>query len=204
MTATMAKAALIDSLKMSLMDSASHFLDEYDALLATAAEDLARVRRRTLIGSLTLAANQTTYEAPADLLEYKYSTWGEQRQQLKPWQPGYPRRLPSVMVTDSQPKQLVLSVAPAQSSINLLGSTFKFFYFASHHLDDDASKTTVAESERGLLLLRAQAEAMKYLAMRNIDKTVSTKHAVSGASKGGTPTSLYQLLMDDWERRAAC
>ena len=205
MTATMSMEQLTDSLKVSLMDSANLFLDELPQLLNIAAEDLARVRRRTLVGFIQLRPGENIYLAPKDLMDFKISTWGQQqRKTMKPWQPGYPRQLPNVSVVNGSPKYLVLSFIPTGYQIGLMGTKFRFFYFANHHIDEDGSKTTVSESERCLLLLRAQAEAMKWLSMRNVDKTVSAKHAVSGASKGGVPAALYRILLEDWERRASC
>ena len=205
MTATMSLEQLTKSLKTSLMDSAGLFLDELPQLLTIAAEDLAKVRRRTLVGSIQLRPGKDIYLAPEDLMDFKLSTWGQQqRKTMKPWQPKYPRQLPDVSVLDGSPKYLVLSFIPTCGQIGLMGSEFRFFYFANHHIDEDGSKTTVSESERNLLLLRAQAEAMKWLSMRNVDKTVSAKHAISGASKGGVPAALYRILLEDWERRASC
>ena len=205
MTATMSLEQLTESLKTSLMDSAGLFLDELPQLLTIAAEDLARVRRRTLVGSIQLRPGKDIYLAPEDLMDYKLSIWGQQqRKTMKPWQPKYPRQLPDVSVIDGSPKYLVLSFIPTGGQIDLMGSEFRFFYFSNHHIDEDGSKTTVSESERNLLLLRAQAEAMKWLSMRNVDKTVSAKHAISGASKGGVPAALYRILLEDWERRASC
>lgn len=205
MTATMSLEQLTKSLKTSLMDSAGLFLDELPQLLTIAAEDLAKVRRRTLVGSIQLRPGKDIYLAPEDLMDFKLSTWGQQqRKTMKPWQPKYPRQLPDVSVLDGSPKYLVLSFIPTRGQIGLMGSEFRFFYFANHHIDEDGSKTTVSESERNLLLLRAQAEAMKWLSMRNVDKTVSAKHAISGASKGGVPAALYRILLEDWERRASC
>lgn len=205
MTATMSLEQLTKSLKTSLMDSAGLFLDELPQLLTIAAEDLAKVRRRTLVGSIQLRPGKDIYLAPEDLMDFKLSTWGQQqRKTMKPWQPKYPRQLPDVSVLDGSPKYLVLSFIPTGGQIGLMGSEFRFFYFANHHIDEDGSKTTVSESERNLLLLRAQAEAMKWLSMRNVDKTVSAKHAISGASKGGVPAALYRILLEDWERRASC
>lgn len=205
MTATMSLEQLTESLKTSLMDSAGLFLDELPQLLTIAAQDLARVRRRTLVGSIQLRPGKDIYLAPEDLMDFKLSTWGQQQRKImKPWQPKYPRQLPDVSVLDGSPKYLVLSFIPTGDQIGLMGSEFRFFYFANHHIDEDGSKTTVSERKRNLLLLRAQAEAMKWLSMRNVDKTVSAKHAISGASKGGVPAALYRILLEDWERRASC
>jgi len=81
--------------------------------LNVAAKELARFKRRAKYVQLTLTANETTYYAPADLIEFKAHSWGrKQRSMYQPWQPGYPRRLPTVSVTDGNPKQLHRSFAP--------------------------------------------------------------------------------------------
>lgn len=198
----MSLSGLTADLAASLSDCAEHVDGQLPALLQTAAMDLARIKRRTLIGQITLQAGENAYDAPADLIGFKAHTWGvSRRQTVKLWQPGYPQVLPSVTIT-ANPAQLHLSFAPTASQIALLGSQFDFYYYASHILSDQGSETTVARADRDLLLLRAQAEVMKVLALRYADKTVSAKLQISGAARIGTPAALRKMLLAEFENRA--
>jgi hypothetical protein len=85
----------------------------------------------------------------------------------------------------------------------MLGSEFRYYYFALHSIGAAAADTTVKASDRGLLLLRAQAEAMKEMAMRNIKKPVQMRDGLASAPRNGTPASLFQALMDQFEKEAA-
>ncbi len=64
------------------------------------------------------------------------------------------------------------------------------------------SDTTVPDEHRGLLLLRAQAEAMQELAARNIAKPVQLRDGQGGAPRNGVPAALHAQLMDAFERGA--
>ncbi|MGI9278193.1 MAG: hypothetical protein ACR2PX_00975 [Endozoicomonas sp.] len=201
----MSLAALKKDLILSLTDSAEYLDDQLDQLLNIAAIELARFKRRPRNVRLMLQADESVYDAPADLVEFKAHAWGrKQRSMSQPWEPGYPRMLPTVSVTDGNPKQLHLSFAPTAQLIAQLGSVFSFTYYARHTLGDTSEDTTVHPSDRDLLLLRAQAEAMKVLSIRYADKTISSKQMISGAARIGTPAALYKEFLSEFERRAAC
>ncbi|MCW7553654.1 hypothetical protein NX722_13655 [Endozoicomonas gorgoniicola] len=201
MTLTALKKDLVDS----LTESAELVDNQIDHLLSVAAVELARVKRFTLCGHVMLQPGISVYNAPADMIAYKVHIWGRyQRQMYNLWDPRYPRTLPTVTVTQGRPKQIHLSFAPGSHLISLLGSQFSFYYYASHTLSDTPGETTVPVFERDLLLLRAQAEAMKVLSIRYADSTVSSKLMISGATKIGTPAALYKTFLSEFERRAAC
>ena len=66
---------------------------------------------------------------------------------------------------------------------------------------DAAAQTTVPEHSRSLLLLRAQAEACRELALRNVSKPVTMRDAVGSQPRNGTPSALYQMLLAEFETR---
>ena len=207
MTASdMRLSALKESLSRSLMDSAGMFGDDdWPELLQLAADDLARVKRRVRSGTIMLTSGQTDYAAPSDLVDLRFHRWGyTKRQTRRPWERGYPRDLPRVTVLDGSPKTLRLSFAPHAMMLALLGQEMVIDYYTGHTLSDTPGETTVPLEQRGLLLLRAQAEAMKWLAQRNVNYTTSVQQAVAGTPKNGIPSALYEKLMADFERRAAC
>ena len=205
---SMAAADLIADLKSSLGDAAAVFKAANDAdfirFLDVAALDLSRFRRRTLLGKVTLVAGQAEYDAPADMVKPKLSMWGVSAlNRFNPWQNGYPGRLPRLGTSgDPQQRKLTMMPPPTSEQISSLGSRFDFYYYASHVIGD-ASATTVRDEDRGLLLLRAQAEAAKDLSIRNIHKAVNLRDGLSGGSLTGTPSALFRQLLDLFEQQAA-
>ncbi len=211
MPGTMSEADLAADLKASLQDSASVFTAAADAdfkrHLAVAALALGEKRPRTLVGTLALVADQADYDAPALFLAYKSHLWGiAPRAAPKPWEKGYPGRLPNVRTveTSANPvtRKLSLDPPPIESHITVLGSEFKFYYQAGHVINAEAAQTTVAASDRGLLLLRAQAEAMREMAMRNIQKPVVVREGFSSQPRNGTPSFLYEAFLKEWREAA--
>lgn len=202
----MSQADLVADLKASLNDAAGVFTAAADAdfirHLDLSALDLSRFRPRTLLGSITLTADKYDYPAPADFLSYKTAIWGTTRAQ--PWEKNWPGKLPDARVAENAgARELHLLPAPTESQIAILGAVYKFYYFARHAISATAASTSVQPGDRGLLLLRAQAEAMKELAARNAKKPVQMRDGISGGTKNGTPAYLFEALMEQFERAAA-
>ena len=57
------------------------------------------------------------------------------------------------------------------------------------------------EDDRGLLVLRAQAEAMRELAMREAMRPGKMADGVSGVAKASTPAGLAQAFLAEWEAK---
>lgn len=204
MPGTMSKADLFADYKASLQDAANVFTAAADAdfyrHLDAAALDMGRVRPRTLLGTITLVAEQYNYAAPADLLSYKSDLWGIGARSYKPWETNYPGRLPDVRVAvNGATREIHFLPAPTAAQITVLGAAFKYYYFAAHSIGTAAADTTILPGDRGLLLLRAQAEAMKEMAMRNIGKPVSMRDGISNGPRNGTPSFLFETLMKTFE-----
>lgn len=202
MAGTMSEADLVTDLKASLQDAASVFTVAADAdfkrHLSLAALDMGRFFPRTLIGSLTLVAEQSAYTAPAAMVAFKLALWGSKRG--KPWQDSWPGKLPQATLAA---QQLRLDPAPTAAQIAALGSDYQFYYYAAHAIGAAAVDTTVLPGHRGLLLLRAQAEAMQELTIRNLNKPVQLRDGLSGTPRNSTPAAMFSTLMDMFEQRAA-
>lgn len=208
MPGTMARNDLVADLKASLHDAAEVFTGASDAdfirLLDVSALDFARVRPRTLIGSVTLQANVPIYPLPADFYLYKADLWADPSRIGQPWEKTYAGRLPSIRTAEfSGVRSLVLQPAPSAQQIYRLGANFQFYYLAKHVIGVIDADTSINAGDRGLLILRAQAEAMRELAMRNIAKPMSLRDGMNSAPRNGTPSALYSLLLDEFERAAA-
>lgn len=195
----MALADLVHDLRGSLQDAAGAFsaADGADFVrhLRVAAEAFAVVRPRTTVGSVVLVAEQDVYSAPADLWRFKSAIWGVRRGQ--PWERSWPGRLPDVRVVDGT---MVLTPAPTGHQIAVLGAEYRFFYYARHVLGAEAAETTIAPEDRGLLLLRAQAEAMRELAIRDSVRPVTARDAYGGMPRSGVPSALFRAFLDEFER----
>ncbi|SCX40349.1 hypothetical protein [Nitrosospira sp. Nsp1] len=201
----MSRAELIADLSESLHDASSIFAAEnggdFRRHLDAAAQDMGRVRPRTLLGIITLVADQEAYEAPADIQIFKSALWGVSRT-ARPWERSWTGRLPDVrLAMNGNTPEMHLLPAPTAPQISVLGSAYKFYYFAAHSVSADAAQTTIVHGDRGLLLLRAQAEAMRELAVRNVSKPVSMRDGISGGTRNGSPTYLFEALMKEFESR---
>lgn len=206
----MSQADLVVDLKAILKDSATKFTAASDAdfnrHLDIAARDLARVKRRTLLGILTLVADQPNYAAPADILVPKFSLWGSsERKTRRPWQSTWPAILPTMQLTEgASGEEIYLDPAPTAAQIADMGADYKFWYFAVHKVGAAAADTTVKPEHRDLLLIRATAQALTELANNNVAKPVELGgRGVGSMPKNGTPAALADSLMQLFERMAA-
>lgn len=207
MPGTMSQADLVADLKASLQDAADIFTAAADAdfirHLGLAALDMSRLRPRTMLGTLAAVADKYDYPAPADLLSYKSDLWGAYKKNCQPWEKNNPGRLPEVrLVVNGLIRELHMIPPPSAHQIAILGSAYKYYYFAAHSIGVAAADTTVQPGDRGLLLIRAQAEAMKEMAMRNIKKPVQLRDGLSNGPRNGTPSYLFEVLMKQFEEMA--
>lgn len=207
MPGTMNEADLVADHKAALQDAKNVFTaagdEDFKRHLRTAALDLGRRRTRTLVGTLALVADQAGYAPlPADFVAFKSHLWGiAPRPAPAPWEKGYPGRLPTCRVAEEGGvRKLFLDPAPTAAQISVLGAEFRYYYAAGHAIAADAEQTTVLAGDRQVLLLRAQAEAMREMAMRNIMKPVQLRDGVSSMPKNGLPSYLYEKLMEEFER----
>jgi hypothetical protein len=204
----MSEADLVADLKASLFDSASVFESEADAdfkrFLAQALPDMGVKRPITRLGSLDLVKDQPRFQVQeADFAQLKMDLWRDATKLPKPWDPYYPGAIPRVCAErDGGIWWISLDPAPTAAHLLVLGTTFKFYYFALHAIGAAAADTTVAVADRNLLLLRAQAEAMLALAMRNAGKPVQLRDGLSGVARNSTPSALHEVLLQRfWECR---
>lgn len=197
----MSLASLVADLKASLFDAANAFTGEDDAdfkrFLAQALPDMQVKRPVTKLGQVTLVADTAGYAiADADFAALKMDLWRDVGKLPRPWEPGYPGALPRIAAQlGATGFELVFDPAPTAAMLAWLGSTCRFYYFAQHAIGTLAVDTTIAEADRGLLLLRAQAEAMLALAIRNAGKPVQLRDGLSGTPRNSTPAALHQVLL---------
>ncbi|WP_290906211.1 hypothetical protein [Aquabacterium sp.] len=201
MPGTMSEADLVVDLKASLFDAANVFTDptgaDFKRFLAQALPDMQTKRPVTRLGTLTLVADQARYAvAEADFAALKTDIWRNTARLPKPWEPTWPGGLPRICeARDGGAWYIQFDPAPTALHLAALGETFRFYYFAAHAIGALAADTTVNPQDRGLLLLRAQAEAMLALGLRNAGKPVQLRDGLSGTPRNSTPAALHELLL---------
>ena len=206
MPGTMSRADLVADLKASLHDAAGVFTAAADAdferLLGLAALDFGGKRPLLKSATLTLVADTAAYSAPADLAELHSERWSAGRLP-QPWDAAWPGRPPRQSVVGAAgARQIVFTPAPGAAHLAALGSSFAYEYRAGHSIGAAAADTTIAAADRGLLLLRAQAEAMREVAVRNSAKPVSLRDGISGQTRNGTPSYLYETMLREFREAA--
>jgi hypothetical protein len=201
MAGTMSEADLVADLEVSLYDSKNVFTTpdkgDFKRFLAQALSDMQFKRPITRLGQITLVPDQGRYEvAEADFAALKTDLWREPSKLPKPWEATYPGALPRVSaVREVDAWFIQLEPAPTAMHLSALGDAFKYYYFATHAIGAAAADTTINPQDRGLLLVRAQAEAMLAMGMRNAGKPVQMRDGLSGTPRNSTPAALHELLM---------
>jgi hypothetical protein len=200
----MSRADLVMDLKASLRDAADTFVapldDDFLRHLDKAAADMHRVRPRTLVGEVALEAGLGEYNAPADMVRFKSAIWGMRGADFpNPWDKSWPGPLPRCRSIDDG--MISLCPAPTAHQIATLGSAYRFYYVARDAIGEAAENTTIHPVDRDLLLLRAQAEAMLELSLRDSVRPVQIGGGFGQQAKTGTPAALYTQLMAEWQYR---
>lgn len=202
---SMTLSALVLDFKASLNDAAAQFRTPADGdfarLLGVALLDVQAKRPVTKLGQVELFPLQARYPvAQDDFAALKVHLWADPAATPKPWDPAFPGAVPRVAAQwGGVSWWLEFSSAPTPLQLQVWGSDFRFWYFARHVLGDLPGETTVSPSDRGLLLLRAQAEAMRELAMRNVIKPVAVRDGYSSTPRNGTPSALYESLLAEFK-----
>jgi hypothetical protein len=191
----------LDSL---LMDSADKFEPaDYALFIDAALADLSRLRPLTTQGELTLVADQTLYDAPADLIKPLYSNWGlDKLRRSKPWNPDWIGCLPGIdMVVQSNIRKLLLAPAPTAEQIGIIGAAYAYTYSATYVLADTDAAGNIPDELKQPLLVRALAAAMLALANRGITKPVVVgKAGVGSMPSNGSPAYLAEAYLKLFER----
>ncbi|AXF86763.1 hypothetical protein DTO96_102519 [Ephemeroptericola cinctiostellae] len=202
----MNRPALLARHKAALLDAQRGFKEDdtdYERHIATALIDLNQRRPRHAWASLTLEPKRRTYPCPSDLKHVYACHYGrDEKQQRDCWDPHYPiGRLPDVSVGWDADHCRFLNVHPIPSAmlLGVLGAQCDYEYTADHILTDEVC--TLDEFEQGLLILRAQAEAMRELAMRNSTQPVQLRDGLTQGAANGTPSHLYSVLLAEFEQK---
>ena len=197
---------LLTELRASLMDSAQYFEGteadpdaDFRRHLRTAAAEVGSRRGYTLLAEVQLEPDQALYPAPDDLLYISTALWG-QNKRIMPWADNYPGPMPRARrVHYNGEPHIQLTPAPTRDQIHALGSAWRYTYVATLW-DGEAAEIPGTELDRALLLLRAQAEAARELAIQGLTKPIETRTSQQ-MPRNATPAALYQALMAEFEER---
>lgn len=194
---------LRDRLKNSLHDSARPFddpdLERHIQISLTAMALQKRPLRKS--ASITLVANQAEYEAPADLGRLNRLIWQNERFR-QPWEADYPGPAPTIQLLRADTGNVIrLNPPPSQQQVNALNGTVLLLYSAKHTIDSD-TVTTLDEADEDLVILRAQAEACRELALRGITQPVTIRDGSMSQPRNMTPRALYAALLEEWKAAA--
>lgn len=207
----MGQAALVTDLKGILMDAAGKFTAANDAdfirHLAITSADLTRLAPTFKAGSFTLQVDVGEYASvPADMAYLSRSLWGDKYRHARQWDPCYPGKLPGMGtgIGSAGTSVIFLSPPPTARQIELLGTDFTFLYAIRYAIGATTEETTVPETHRELLLLRATAHALQELANNGITKPVQLgSSGVGSMPKNGHPAALAEQLLKLTEQMAA-
>jgi len=193
---SLSRADLLADHKAGLGSSAKKFTTAEDAdferHLNKAVLAFSRLRRRTLVGTLSLTAGESYYPAPAGMIAPKVSKWGQGV--LQPWDQGY-APLPRITLFEDDGQDMIqLYPSPTAFQICAFGSQYSFFYLATHDIGDDASDTTLKQADRDLFLLLATIEAVRELAASGITEPVQLHRGMGAVNSNMTPTALLEVL----------
>jgi len=194
-------STLINQLKMALMDSAELIEGNEQQVIEISLSDFSRYRPQIKLATFSLLTGQMLYSAPADFIRVRTVLYGQNQRAKQPWQPGYPHQLPKLSaIEDEQDKKWVqLSHFPVESVVLNCGRDFSYTYYAVRKISNDT--LTIDIQDEPLLLLRCIAEAVKYIAVHQLSKTVSVRNSIGGEAKNGTPAAIHEQLMTQFERQ---
>ena len=192
---------LITQLKQALKDSAELVANKELQIIELSLADFSRYRPQTKVATISLLNNQLLYPAPAGLIRIKSVLYGQSQRAKQPWEVGYPRNLPrlTVIEDDAGAKFVQLSHFPSFTVTQHCGRDFSYTYYAARQIKNDVINIDV--QDQPLLLLRCLAEAVKYIAMHQLSKTVSVRNSISSEAKNGTPAGIHEQLMAQFERQ---
>lgn len=202
MAEEMTLSALAETLTVTLGDARNRHADDDAATrhIRTAVADLHRVRPRLRTHTVTLSPGRETYPLPGDALRFHTAGWIHRWLQVEPWN-RMGLALPGTVIHIAEgERQLELSPAPSAAFIALVGAVQTVHYYAQHTVGEQPGTTSVALEDRALVILRAQAEAMKEIAIANSGKPGTFKGGDASMPRNSTPAAVYHELMAEFER----
>ncbi|SIO94657.1 hypothetical protein [Vibrio spartinae] len=192
---------LIEQLKSALMDSAELVRNMEQQIIQIALSDFSRYRPAVKVATFSLMTNQFLYPAPAHIMRIRTVLYGKQQRSQPCWSAGYPRHLPKLSLVEGDDGNRLIQISrfPDDSVLMRCGREVSYTYYANRVIENEA--ISVPSEDEALLLLRCIAEAVKYIAVHQLNKTVSVRNSIGGEAKNGTPAAVHEQLMSQFERQ---
>ena len=190
------KSSLTSSYKLLVPDEENTTV--LDVIVNNALAALTQKAPVTSIDTIVLQPNVQVYPAPADMWDYKETSWGT-FQNVQPWDPGFISRIP---VIEYENGSLHFSFAPSAVMLSSLGSRFTYFYFARYLEDEESGHLNVEPRKQPLLLLLCLMEAMKILILRSPGSQITAKPGLSKIQYS-SPHIAYDALSKEADNLAA-
>ncbi len=201
----MFRAQLLEAYKLSLNNSLRIFKDNgssYVRHFEVALADLNLWKPLIIHSRLSLVADQSLYPCPEQLNKPLSCFWGrDHKARGRPWDDDYVGQLPEIRIAFDENRKKLLHLIPSPSGrqILILGSECRYTYASDHFLTETESSLT--PNEENLLVLRAQAEAMREASILNVTEPFQLREGLTSTPKNGTPAYLYKELLSEFERR---
>lgn len=202
MTDALTLSALAESLTTTLGDARNRHADA-DAPtrhIRVAVADLHRVRPHMCAQLVTLSAGQERYLLNDNAVAFHSASWVARWLGIAPWDRAGVV-MPSAVIRHSEhSRALELLPAPTSPFLAMVGRLHTLHYYAQHTVGEQPEQTSVAREDRALVILRAQAEAMKEIALANSGKPGTFKGGDASMPRNSTPAAVYRELMAEFER----
>lgn len=194
-----ARTAFLGRYKNSLLDSVRAFSEtDLERHADIALQALSQIKPKRCFTVISLVSGRSLYRCPVNLNGIHACHWGRaHKAAVQPWEDHYAGRLPEWSVTHNEAgvRFLRANPAPTFQQIGALGSSAELEYRADWQWGD-------IQGMENLLMLRAQAEAMRELAAKNATTAYNIREGISATPKNGTPAYLYEQLLQEFERLA--
>lgn len=200
---TITRAEVLADYRASLGSATSEFHAGADAdllrHLRVACAAVALKRRAVVHAALSWYVGGTVYQpVPDELVRVEGVDWPGP----EAFNPGagiaYPP--PPRLTVGQTPAGRALIVAPFPTAAHLAASpTLAYQYTRAYVLAETAEDTTLPDSDRDLVVLRAQVEAMRELALRSHQKPVQMRGMQSNNMQ---PSALYEKLLAEFRAAA--
>ncbi len=141
--------------------------------------------------NINLIAGQNRYDLPATTLDIIKHRWGEaQLSAYKPWNPLYPKKLPSARVSESTTAtQCVLSPCPSAAQLNALGNFMPLVISTQWHITE-TDTGTVSDKFLQWVVLACQCAAMQRVLVSRAGDPLKQQQ-----SKNLNPAAVKESLM---------
>lgn len=173
-----------------------------DRHLDAAVTDFGRVAPLLVSTTLSLVADVANYVAPADAVRFHSTELVADQNELPPWDSSRLQIVPEPFITSiAGARCWQFRPTPTNAMLAKLGSSsYPYTYFARHVLSEVDGATTIILEHQSLLVMRAQVESMREMAIRNAHKPIAVRDGMYSQTKNGTPAALADQFMRMWEQ----